>query len=98
MPRETVDRNGKLVVAGALVRVLQLSGSWFEQLPPDERIRVKSMIGQVFPVEAIDQYGQPWVRKSWPNDAEGTCQSHSAALEPSEMEYVADPPAGYPAA
>jgi hypothetical protein len=93
MPREPVDRNGKLVAVGTLVRVVQLSGSWFEQLPPDERIRVESMIGQVFPVEEIDQYGQPWVRKSWPNEAEGTCQSHSVALEPSEMEFVGDPPA-----
>ena len=76
---------------GTLVRVVQLSGSWFEQLPPEERVRVESMIGEVFPVEEIDEHGQPWVRKSWPNEVEGTCQSHSVALEPSEMELVRDP-------
>jgi hypothetical protein len=40
--------------------------------------------------EEIDQYGQPRVRKSWPNEAEGTCQSHAIALEPWEMEYVGE--------
>ncbi|WP_242041148.1 alpha/beta fold hydrolase [Leptolyngbya sp. FACHB-261] len=46
------------------------------------------MVGEVFPVEEIDEYGQPWVSKSWLNEAEGTCRSHSMALEASEMEYV----------
>jgi len=98
MPREPIDRNGKLVSVGSLVRVMQLSGSWFDHLPPDERVRVESMIGEVFPVEEIDQYGQPWVRKSWSNEAEGTCQSYSVALEPSELEFVSDPPAEQSAA
>ena len=35
------------------------------------------MIGEVFKVKEIDDHGQPWVRKSWPNEAQGTCQSHS---------------------
>ena len=92
MRREPIDRNGKLVSVGTLVRVVRLSGSWFEQLPPEERPLVESMIGAIFPVEEIDEYGQPWVRKSWPNDSEGTCRSHSVALEPSEMEFVSQPP------
>ena len=46
------------------------------------------MIGEVFEVEEIDEYGYPWVRKSWPNEAEGRCQSHSIALEPHEMELI----------
>jgi hypothetical protein len=85
-----VDRNGRRVAVGALVRIVDLSGSWLEQLPPDERIRVESMVGEVFPVEEIDDYGQPWVRKNWPNESEGTCQSHSIALAPREMELVDD--------
>ena len=48
------------------------------------------MIGEIFEIEQIDEYGQPWVRKSWSNEEEGTCQSHSIALEPSEMEVVDD--------
>jgi hypothetical protein len=88
MPRQPLDRNGKLVSVGSLVRVLKLSGAWFEQLPIDEKPRVESMIGEVFSVEEIDEYGQPWVRKSWPNEAEGTCNSHAVALEPEEMELI----------
>jgi hypothetical protein len=65
--------------------VLRLSGEWYEKLPVDERSRVDSMIGEEFAVEEIDEYGQPWVCKRWPNEAEGTCQSHSIALEPGEF-------------
>jgi len=91
MSRQPLDRNGTLVSVGSLVRVLKLSGNWFDELPPEERARVESMIGEVFPVEEIDEFGQPWVRKSWPNDAEGTCMSHSVALEADEMELVRNP-------
>jgi hypothetical protein len=35
-----------------------------------------------------DEYGHPWVRKSWPNEETGTCNSHSIALESQEMELV----------
>jgi hypothetical protein len=88
--RRPQDRNGKLIRVGSLVRVLSLSGDWFDSLPEDERAKVQSMVGQVFVVEEIDEYGQPWVRKSWPNEAEGTCSSHSVALEPREMEFIGE--------
>jgi hypothetical protein len=70
------------------VRLLGLSGKWLDELPSEEKPRVLSMIGEVFEVEEIDEYGQPWVRKSWPNEEEGTCCSHSIALESQEMELV----------
>jgi len=89
-PRRPEDKNGKIVRVGSLVRVLNLSGEWFDSLPEGEKINVRSMIGEVFAVEEIDEYGQPWVRKSWPNEAEGTCNSHSVALEPREMEFIAE--------
>lgn len=92
MSRTPTDRKGRRVSVGTRVRVVQLSGNWFKQLPADERLLVESMVGEVFPVEEIDEYGQPWVRKSWPNDAEGTCVSHSVALQASEMEAVCEPP------
>jgi hypothetical protein len=82
------DRNGNAVGVGTRVRLLSLSGQWLNDLPHDERDRVLSMIGEVFEVEEIDEYGQPWVRKSWPNEEEGTCQSHSIALNADEMEVV----------
>jgi hypothetical protein len=83
-----VDRNGKLVHVGSKVRLLGLSGNWFESLPVDEKADVQSMIGEVFEVEEIDAYGHPWIRKSWPNEAEGKCHSHSVALEPAEFESL----------
>lgn len=71
-PRQPLDRNGNLASVGRLVRIVKLRGRWVEELPPDERARVQSMIGQIFEVEEIDEYGQPWVRMSWPNEEEGT--------------------------
>jgi len=83
-----VDRHGRAVQLGARVRVVALSGRWLEELPVEEKADVYSMIGEVFEIEEIDEYGHPWVCKSWPNEAEGTCHSHSIALEPQEMELV----------
>jgi hypothetical protein len=90
LPRQPIDKNGTVVTVGQFVRVLGLSGDWFDKLPADERADVESMIGEVFSVEEIDEYGQPWVRKAWPNEAEGVCHSHSIALEPNEMELVSN--------
>jgi len=48
------------------------------------------MIGETFEVEEIDEYGHPWVCKSWPNEAQGACRSHSIALEPHEVELLSE--------
>lgn len=90
-PRQPVDRNGTVVAVGDLVRVVSLSGDWFEKLPSDERERVESMIGEILEVDEIDGHGQPWVSKCWHNEESGTALAHSVALEPSEMEFVSGP-------
>ena len=82
------DRNGNIVAVGDRVRLLTLSGEWFDELPHDEKDDVTSMIGEVFEIEEIDEYGRSWVRKSWPNKEEGTCHSHSIAVESHEIELV----------
>lgn len=82
------DINGREVIVGSKVKILGLSGDWFDNLPDDEKYDVSSMIGEVFEVEEIDQYGQPWVTKSWHNYDLGTCNSHSVALNSIEMELV----------
>ena len=83
-----LDKVGKPVCVGARVRLLSLSGNWLEDLPDEEKQDVLSMVGEVFEIEEIDEYGHPWVRKSWPNEMEGKCHSHSIALESHEMELV----------
>lgn len=83
-----IDTNGCPVEVGTTVQLLSLSGQWLDDLPADERADVLSMIGEVFTVEEIDEHGHPWVRKSWPNEAEGLCHSHSIALEQHEMVVV----------
>lgn len=84
------DKAGNTVRIGTRVRLLSLSGQWLEELPPEEKQDVLSMIGEIFEVEEIDEYGHPWIRKSWSNEAEGKCHSHSIALESHEMELVDD--------
>ena len=88
--REPQDRNGRAVRVGSRVRLLRISGNWINEIPPEEQTDVLSMIGDTFEVEEIDQYGQPWIRKSWPQPAEGKCHSHSIALEPEEIELIAE--------
>lgn len=86
-----LDKNGSAVRVGARVRLLSLSGKWLDELPQDEKRDVLSMVGEIFEIEEVDEYGHPWVRKSWPNEEDGTCHSHSIALEPHEMELVSEP-------
>ncbi len=91
MQRHAKDKNGNDVLVGSRVRLLSLSGNWLDELPPDEKSSVLSMIGDLFEVEEIDEYGHPWISKSWPNEQPETCLSHSIALEPHEMELVDAP-------
>ena len=92
MQQHAKDKNGNIVLVGSRVRLLSLSGNWLAELPPDEKSSVLSMIGGVFEVEEIDEYGHPWVSKSWPDKQQETCRSHSIALEPHEVELVGAAP------
>jgi hypothetical protein len=81
------DRNGQPVTVGTRVRILRFDSSLERQLPPDEWEQVAKMIGQVFEVYEVDEYGSAWVEKVWfPRDGER--MSHSVALAPEEMEVV----------
>ena len=86
--RIPTDRNGIELAIGSRIRLLSLSGQWFNELPSDEVAEIQSMIGGLFVVEEIDNYGQPWIRKSWFDSVEGACRGHSIALEPHEAECV----------
>jgi len=85
------DRNGAEVSVGTRIRIVSLSGGWLDELPPDKHARVMSMIGEVFEVEEFDDYGHPWVSKTWPIDGEFVF-SHSLALDAAEMELAESQP------
>ena len=82
------DKHGNVVGVGTRVRLIGLTGQWLEDLPPDEKPAVLSMVGEIFEVEEIDEYGQAWVRKSWFDGEGGICNSHSIGLAAHEMEVV----------
>jgi len=85
---EPKDKYGRSVVIGSRVRVLELSSNFLASLPPDEIEDVRSMIGEVFEVYEIDEYGSPWVEKIWNYPDNDQCSSHSLALATDEMELV----------
>jgi len=59
------DKHGNAVKLSAPVRLRLLSGQWVKELRAEEKNDVISMIGQIFAVEEVDEYG-----KSWPNEVE----------------------------
>lgn len=92
LPRPTgrpKDIHGRCVRLGARLRVLRISPWLLARLDAQEKRRVRSMVGQVFAVDEIDEWGRPWVVKWFPWD---TC--HSIALDASEMELVPPNPKG----
>ena len=89
---QPIDINGYPVTVGTKIRLLSLAGQWLDDLPAEEKNDVLSMIGEIFVVKEIDDYGYPWVQKSWPNETDGECHSHSVALERHEMEIVQNVP------
>lgn len=83
-----IDKNGQRVGVGTRVRLLSLSGKWFENMPDDEKHDVSSMIGEVFEIEQIDKYGHPWISKWFSTPSQKNSYNHSIALAAHEMEIV----------
>ena len=85
------DRNGTPIGAGTRVRVLCLSGQDLDDLPLLARHHALAMVGEVYEVEDIDPNGPgAWIRKSWADDDGFAEHQIAIALEPHEMEAVAD--------
>jgi hypothetical protein len=57
-------------------------------LDDDERRDARSMVGEFFVVEEIDEVGRPCISKFWPADAEGCIRGYSIALDAYEFEVV----------
>jgi hypothetical protein len=83
-----VDRNGRAVKVGSRVRIVRLADSLLKSLPGAEVKDLSSMIGEVFEVTEIDQYGHPWVGKGWHSADGEEYRQHAIALEAAEMELV----------
>jgi hypothetical protein len=83
--RSTADRNGRPVAIGTRVRVVSVAPSVLERLEAPERERVLSMVGEIFDVYEVDEWGGAWVEKWW-NESNEKASSHSLGLQPSEME------------
>jgi hypothetical protein len=83
-----VDKHGRVVTVGARVRLLLVSETLLRDLPKEEVDDLRSMIGEIFEVTEIDQYGKPWIGNGWSSPAEGQYRGHSLALERHEMELV----------
>ena len=83
-----IDRHGLPVVVGTRVRVLEIAESLKARLPADEWQELEAMVGEVFEVYEIDEYGAAWVEKAWLNEAGDYSHDHSLALDAHEMEVV----------
>jgi hypothetical protein len=51
------------------------------------------MVGEVFEVKKIDEFGSPRISKDWRGEGEESCVtwSHSIALDPSETGLAGEP-------
>jgi hypothetical protein len=84
---QPLDRHGKPVGIGDIVRIVTLSQEFIDNFPEEDRPLIESMIGNFFKIYGIDEFGQPWVSKEW-HDESGQLQSHIIALDAAEMERV----------
>ena len=91
--REVVDCAGRRVEVGTYVRLLKIEGNLLSNVPEEEVDDLRSMIGEIFVVSEIDEYGSAWIEKSW-ELSPGQIHGHTIALAASEMEVV-ETPANY---
>ena len=81
--KEPKDIYGRRVRLGSRVRVLKIAPWLLARLEAPEKVRVRSMVGEVFAVDDIDEWGHLWVIKWFPRNG-----CHSLALDTLEMEVV----------
>jgi hypothetical protein len=76
------------VIVGDKVRVLEIAKALTERVPPDEWQELQAMVGEIFRVYEIDEYGAAWVETSPFRKEDGCLHNHSLGLDPHEMEVV----------
>jgi len=85
-----IDKNGNEVHVGDKVKIVTLESSFLSGLEIEAKKKVQSMIGEIFLIDEIDEYGGAWVHKEWCNDRGDECESHGVSLSSNEMELVSD--------
>jgi len=85
--KTTKDKSGNPLRVGDSIRLLSLDLSMFEYSAEEEKEDIKSMIGETFEIEEIDENGDAWITKWWER-GNGEFESHSLRLAPAEMERV----------
>lgn len=84
-PEFVTDIDGSKVRLGDTVKVLAIDPSI--ELEKDEQEKVKSMIGEEFEVDEIDEHGCAWVTKWW-HATENESEAHGISLTSQQMKLV----------
>jgi len=73
------DKHGKIIEVGDFVRVVNIDRTMRASLQAEEKVKIKSMLNEVFQVYEIDEYEQAWIEKQWEKNSENL-ESHSLGL------------------
>jgi hypothetical protein len=84
---ETHDKNGLSVTNGCRVRITGLMPKTIGAIPPEDLSQVLSMVGEIFKVDNVDDYGQAWVYKELLTQGDAHF-GHMLGLAPKEMERI----------
>ncbi|MEW6585494.1 MAG: hypothetical protein AB1442_07745 [Nitrospirota bacterium] len=82
---EVLDRNGNKVHIGSMVKVLSIPEWLLKNQSEEDAHRLNKMVGQVFEIYEIDEYGGAWVQM-WFEGTNSEKISHSLSLDREEME------------
>ncbi len=82
--KATQDIDGNEIHIGDYVEVLEIDKAIDHNLPEEERAQVFSMVGEIFEVEEIDEFGCAWITKWFPTKDQ-THFAHGIALEKHQM-------------
>lgn len=82
-----LDVAGRPVRVGDVVRVLKIADFLARELPADEFSQLESMVGRLFPITRIDEWGGAWVELASGEEPDDVT-THHLMLSADEMELV----------
>ena len=85
--KQPVDCNGNAVFTGDKIKLLKLSESLLSEIPEEEAMILESMIGKIFQIDEIDEFGNTWVNLCVYH-GKGMNECHSYNLDSGEMELI----------